>query len=433
MYRVKALQRLISAAPQRTWHTRFPHHIQTAAIHNSVPRLHPRKPSGIQETGEQDFDQASIQELIDGGLENIDTEDDFNPDSGPLELANSEHELFGTTDELLPITPLPSGLDPRQLPVKINSTSDLGPDPSEEAYAASLVHGRSIHLPYLHPRTHSIPAGNVTFYSHHPKLLALFTHFAGHAASSLGIPTSKVVPLPTRRRLWTVIRAPFAYKKSQENFERKTYKRMIKAWDADPEVIDRWFRYLEKHSMGGVGIRVTKWERLPLGIGKTRLAHVQQAFKVPNGVSKADMKLLEVQEETDSDATRKQAITALSSKIVKEEMGLDVSGSLAKKSQLKFRENASAAKQKIKNSVAPSSTTKSKPSSQPSSKTADVAKQTSEPKRSSPKPQPAAADVTKRAPEAKRSPSSSSKLPQSSGQQSQNGQEKKGAKPDGKV
>ncbi|KAJ3905395.1 hypothetical protein F5879DRAFT_744318 [Lentinula edodes] len=245
----------------------------------------------------------------------------------PPELAQSEDELFGVAhsrfeQELPPISPLPSGLDPRQLPVKIDSLSDLGPNPSEEAYASALVHGRSIHLPYIHPRTHSIPAGNITFYSHHPRLLALFTHVASHAASSLAIPISKVIMLPTERSLWTVIRAPFAYKKSQENFERKTHKRMIKAWDADPEVIDRWVKYLEKHAMGGVGIRVTKWERLPIGIGKTRLARVKEAFKapIPNGVSSVDAKLLEVQQEGDSDANRKQAIQALGEKILKEEL-----------------------------------------------------------------------------------------------------------------
>ncbi|KAJ4479954.1 hypothetical protein J3R30DRAFT_3467017 [Lentinula aciculospora] len=247
--------------------------------------------------------------------------------TGPSQLAQSEDELFSVDSSqfgpaLPPISPLPSGLDPRQLPVKIDSLTDLGPNPTEEAYASALVHGRSIHLPYIHPRTHSIPAGNITFYSYHPRLLALFTHFASHAASSLAIPISKVIMLPTERSLWTVIRAPFAYKKSQENFERRTHKRMIKAWDADPEVIDRWVKYIEKHSMGGVGIRVTKWERLPLGIGKTRLARTKEAFKAPKpeGVSSADVKLLEVQQEGDSGANRKQAIQALGNKILKEEL-----------------------------------------------------------------------------------------------------------------
>ncbi|KAJ3788068.1 hypothetical protein GGU10DRAFT_287113 [Lentinula aff. detonsa] len=336
----KCLQQLASSIPRSNGfprRARLPHNrLRVASIHGSAVELYPRKLAGNLENIEEGYDSASIQELIDKDdldLDRLDAEDDFDPDlflqkdsvTKPPVLAQSGEELFETghfQQELPPISPLPSGLDPRQLPVKIKSLSDLGPNPTEEAYASALVHGRSIHLPHIHPRTQSIPAGNITFYSHHPRLLALFTHFASHAASSLAIPISKVIMLPTDRSLWTVIRAPFAYKKSQENFERKTHKRMIKAWDADPEVIDRWVRYLEKHSMGGVGIRVTKWERLPIGIGKTRLARVKEAFKapVPDGVSSADAKLLEVQQEGDSDANRKQAIKALGEKILKEEL-----------------------------------------------------------------------------------------------------------------
>ena len=68
--------------------------------------------------------------------------------------------------------------------------------------------------------------------------------------------------------MWTVLRGPFIHKKSQENFERRVHKRVIKAWDADPVVVDRWVRYLRKHQMPGVGIRVTTWERAPLGVGE---------------------------------------------------------------------------------------------------------------------------------------------------------------------
>jgi len=61
-----------------------------------------------------------------------------------------------------------------------------------------------------------------------------------------------------------VLRSPFVHKKSQENFERKTHKRAIKAWDADPEVVHRWITYLRANAMPGVGLKVTTWERLPL-------------------------------------------------------------------------------------------------------------------------------------------------------------------------
>lgn len=104
-----------------------------------------------------------------------------------------------------------------------------------------------------------------------------------HAASSLGIPTSGVVPLPTKRTLWTVIRSPFAYKKSQENFERKVWKRAIKAYDTHPEVIGRWVAYLKKHEMGGVGIRVVRWERVSLGVGQRMLEDVKE--KLENNVA----------------------------------------------------------------------------------------------------------------------------------------------------
>lgn len=210
----------------------------------------------------------------------------------PPRVAETESELFG----MQPIIEAPTegavarpALDPKNLP-----TPPLDPksDFTEEQYAASLVHGRGTHFPFFHPRTHDIPVANIHFRSHDPRLLDLFTHFATHAASSLGIPISRVVYLPTQRSLWTVLRSPFAHKKSQENFERKVHKRAIKAWDADPEVVDRWCRYLRRHALGGVGMRVTKWERLPLGIGKTRLEDVSKRLEKGTAVAGQKIKQL---------------------------------------------------------------------------------------------------------------------------------------------
>lgn len=172
------------------------------------------------------------------------------------------------------LTGLDGPLDPDLLPRRVSLDAFNGTF-TEEQYASTLVHGRSIFRPFVHPRTHSIPVASIHFRSHHPRLLDLFTHVATHAASSLGIPISGPVMLPTKRTLWTVIRSPFAHKKSQENFERKVHKRAIKAWDADQEVVERWVKYLRSHAMGGVGMRVTRWERVPLGIGRTALEGVQ--------------------------------------------------------------------------------------------------------------------------------------------------------------
>jgi small subunit ribosomal protein S10 len=39
-------------------------------------------------------------------------------------------------------------------------------------------------------------------------------------------------------------------------------------------VVERWVRYLRKHGIGGVGMRVVRWERTPLGIGRRKLEDV---------------------------------------------------------------------------------------------------------------------------------------------------------------
>ncbi|KIJ67244.1 hypothetical protein HYDPIDRAFT_25715 [Hydnomerulius pinastri MD-312] len=167
----------------------------------------------------------------------------------------------------VPASPTPN--EPIPTPTApTNGAEEALEELTEPDIAAMIIHGRGLYPPTKLPRTHSIPAAEVHFRAHHPYFLDLFAHFAGHAASALGIPSSRVIPLPTQRSLWTVIRGPFVHKKSQENFERRVHKRVIKAWDADPEVVDRWVRYLRKHQMPGVGIRVTKWERAPLGIGQ---------------------------------------------------------------------------------------------------------------------------------------------------------------------
>ncbi|KAL0948174.1 hypothetical protein HGRIS_010785 [Hohenbuehelia grisea] len=167
--------------------------------------------------------------------------------------------------------------------------SELPKDFTEVEYAGTLVHGRGVHLPFFHPRTHDIPVASIQFRSHHPRLLDLITHFATHAASALGIPTSRVIPLPTKRTLWTVPRSPFAHKKSQENFERRVHKRVIKAWDADPEVVERWAQYVRHHALGGVGMRITQWQRYPVGFGESRLAKALEDVNRPRDADKIKM------------------------------------------------------------------------------------------------------------------------------------------------
>jgi len=165
-------------------------------------------------------------------------------------------------------------------------------DPDERQWHATVVHGRGVLGAYRHPRTHGIPVAFVQFRAHQPEPIQLAAHFASHAAASLGIPLSGVISLPTRRTLWTVPRGPFAHKKSQENFERRVHARAIKAFDADAEVVDRWVRYLEAHALPGVGMRVVRWHRLPIGIGRSHLQSVVGRMRLGRLTNKQKVKEL---------------------------------------------------------------------------------------------------------------------------------------------
>jgi small subunit ribosomal protein S10 len=46
------------------------------------------------------------------------------------------------------------------------------------------------------------------------------------------------IPLPTRRQVYTVLRSPHIDKKSREQFEIRTHKRLIEIHDSTPQTID---------------------------------------------------------------------------------------------------------------------------------------------------------------------------------------------------
>ena len=53
-----------------------------------------------------------------------------------------------------------------------------------------------------------------------------------------GATVSGPVPLPTRIQKYTVLRSPFVNKKSREQFERRTHKRLIDILDPTSKVMD---------------------------------------------------------------------------------------------------------------------------------------------------------------------------------------------------
>src|SRR5207249_11890242 len=57
-------------------------------------------------------------------------------------------------------------------------------------------------------------------------------------AEKTGAKVSGPIPLPTKRQMWTVLRSPHIDKKSREQFELKTHKRLIDIMDTRSQTVD---------------------------------------------------------------------------------------------------------------------------------------------------------------------------------------------------
>ena len=73
------------------------------------------------------------------------------------------------------------------------------------------------------------------------------------------------MPLPRRTERWTVPRSNFVHKKSQENFERVTVRRLVQIQDGDSEVVRAWLGFLMKYPVSGVGMKANVWEHEGMG------------------------------------------------------------------------------------------------------------------------------------------------------------------------
>ncbi|KAJ8663376.1 ribosomal protein S10 [Lichtheimia ornata] len=124
----------------------------------------------------------------------------------------------------------------------------------------SKLSAEAFEAPQRLPATHGITVCNLHMRGYLPQQLDFYCDFAQRAAYHLGMPCSGIVRLPTQTSHWTVIRSPFVHKKSQENFERKTHKRLLQIKDTHPDVVQRWLQYLTMNAPAGIGLRATTWE-----------------------------------------------------------------------------------------------------------------------------------------------------------------------------
>ncbi|KAI9692019.1 MAG: mitochondrial 37S ribosomal protein rsm10 [Bogoriella megaspora] len=131
---------------------------------------------------------------------------------------------------------------------------------------------RNVQAIYLRPLrrtpTHGLPVCDLQLRSFSTRQLTLAADFALRAAYYLNLPAKGPVPLPRITERWTVPKSNFVHKKSQENFERVTLRRLIQIQDADPEGVQAWLGFLMKYCVSGVGMKANVWECE--GVGERR-------------------------------------------------------------------------------------------------------------------------------------------------------------------
>lgn len=123
---------------------------------------------------------------------------------------------------------------------------------------------RAVQAAYLRPlrrqAEHGVPVCNLQLRSFNIPTLEFFADFAMRAAYFLKMPARGPVPLPRIHERWTVPRSNFVHKKSQENFERFTFRRLIQLQDGHADTVRIWLAYLQKHQYHGVGMKANVWE-----------------------------------------------------------------------------------------------------------------------------------------------------------------------------
>ncbi|KAI1174158.1 37S ribosomal protein S10, mitochondrial [Nemania sp. FL0916] len=140
-------------------------------------------------------------------------------------------------------------------------TNEL-PHPNAEEDEVRLP--RAVQAIYLQPLRREaefgVPSCDLQLRSYSIPNLEFFCDFALRAAYYLHLPAFGPIPLPKITERWTVPRSHFIFKKSQENFERITRRRLIQIRDGHPDSVQLWLAFLQKHAYYGIGMKANMWE-----------------------------------------------------------------------------------------------------------------------------------------------------------------------------
>lgn len=153
-----------------------------------------------------------------------------------------------------------------------------------------LLHYKPLRL----PKTHGHEVAFIKFRGYEEDSLIRASEFAARAAFYLGIPCDVVKKTKTEKRLYTVIRSPFAQAKSKENFHRTTYNYNLKAFDATSEVIELWLSFIGKYAYEGVDYKTSIHSRESLDFVETL-----------DDLSAADMKFSDVYSDLEDPVAQK--------------------------------------------------------------------------------------------------------------------------------
>lgn len=154
-----------------------------------------------------------------------------------------------------------------QLPQTTSGGQPQGYIPPEQREDPRLP--RSVQTVYLkslkRQAQYGVPTCDLQLRSYSVRNVEFFADFALRAAYYLHLPAAGPIPLPRITERWTVPRSNFIFKKSQENFERITLRRLIQIQDGHPETVEVWLAFLRKHAYYGVGMKANVWQHEKLG------------------------------------------------------------------------------------------------------------------------------------------------------------------------
>jgi ribosomal protein S10 len=180
-------------------------------------------------------------------------------------------ELERSINEIKPFNRITPRLTPEQKE-KVKTQEAFDADLSEDVKAAYLAPKK-----VLPP--HGITVAQLQIRGHYCPPVDFMADFCARAAYYFGLPCSGPVPLPRKVERWTVVRSPFVHKKSKENFERRTYSRLVTIKDGNPDVVEMWISYCVQNQFHGTGMKLNLFTHDYVGVGRTMSEDIKQLIE----------------------------------------------------------------------------------------------------------------------------------------------------------